>query len=74
MAAMGRTRTKQLAIGMALGVAGAGVLACSGGCYKKVTRAEGFGADRISTEEGRHEGPVEKVIFGEQKKEVIYEK
>lgn len=47
---------------------GAAVLFMAGGCYQKITRAEGFGASRISTEEpDRQQGPVDKLIFGEDK-------
>jgi len=44
-------------------------LASTAGCYSKVTHAEGFGADRITTEEGdRTNGPVEQVLFGDDAK------
>lgn len=43
-----------------------GMAMAASGCYTKITRAEGFGADRISTEEpNRRQGPVDKLIFGE---------
>jgi len=41
------------------------------GCYQKVTRAEGFGADRISTESpNRQQGPIDELIFGKDQKSV----
>lgn len=47
-------------------VCAVGVTIAASGCYTKITRAEGFGADRISTEEpDRRQGPVDKLIFGE---------
>jgi hypothetical protein len=49
-------------------LAAASLVVCAPGCYQKVTRAEGFGASRISTEEpDRQQGPVDKLIFGEDK-------
>lgn len=59
-----RDRRKAVCVTATVIVAGA---AC-GGCYQKITRAEGFGASRISTEEpDRQQGPVDKLIFGEDK-------
>ncbi len=34
------------------------------GCYKKITRAEGFGADRITTEQSDLDTPLNNAIFG----------
>lgn len=46
-------------------------LAALPGCYEKVTRAEGFGADRISTETpNRQQGPIDELIFGKDPKPV----
>jgi len=58
---------------------GAGACACilisAAGCYKKVTRAEGFGASRISTEEpDRQQGPIDKLIFGEDQPSKMQQK
>lgn len=51
--------------------AGLVVLAGLSGCYQKVTRAEGFGADRISTESpNRQQGPIDQLIFGKDEKTV----
>ena len=61
--------------GVGLVALGAATLLLSGGCYEKVTRAEGFGADRITTEDpNRNQGPVDKLIFGEDQNEVIRER
>ena len=41
------------------------------GCYERVTRAEGFGADRISTEApDRSQGPIDQLIFGKDQPSV----
>jgi len=34
------------------------------GCYQKITRAEGFGASRISTEKSDLDTPIDNAIFG----------
>lgn len=53
-----------LGVGVACAVCGG----ASTGCYQKVTRAEGFGASRISTEEpDRQPGAIDKLIFGQDK-------
>lgn len=58
---------------MRIGAAAAalGAAAAAGGCYERVTRAEGFGADRISTEApNRTQGPVDELIFGKDAQDV----
>lgn len=52
------------------------MLACAvglaaGGCYERVTRVEGFGAHRISTQSpDRQQGPIDELIFGKDRKTV----
>jgi hypothetical protein len=63
-------RTTQLPRPATVGLAAAlAVLpAALGGCYQKVTRAEGFGAERIPVEESdRPDGPIDQLLFGPQK-------
>ncbi len=56
------------ATGVLLLLAAAGAMA---GCYEKVTRVEGFGAHRISTESpNRQQGPIDELIFGKDQKPV----
>lgn len=57
---VGRVVRTGTALAVLLVGAGAG-----SGCYERVTRAEGFGADRISTEApNRTQGPIDTLIFG----------
>lgn len=64
MADSRRTRTRAICGTVGL------VCACAAltGCYHRVTRAEGFGADRITTEEPNlKQGPLDSLIFGQDK-------
>lgn len=42
---------KRFALRALLGGIGAIACMCIGGCYERVVRAEGFGADRVDTQE-----------------------
>ncbi len=51
-----------------LGLAVAAALICSGGCYRRVISAQGFGSETIQTEEPYQEsGEIDNWIFGQQK-------
>ena len=50
--------------GAGVGVACAVCVGASTGCYQKITRAEGFGASRISTEKSDLDTPIDNAIFG----------
>jgi hypothetical protein len=51
---------------MMLALAGV-VLACSTGCYERVTRARGFGADQYNVSEPYYEGSrIDDWIYGEK--------
>ncbi len=62
-----RSRCRRLVWISALGACS--MLACSVGCYKRVVKAEGFGADGVTVQQpNRSDTAIDRAIFGGEPK------